>query len=257
MMWGAMIGGWTLSLYFGQLLFDNVRVILVTYQMYVFWYITLSSFISFLVLYKIGPPKSIKSQNLIRWGLQFAALIMIFFSSFYQEATAGLNILICLMYYFPTNLVKKTKSVWRRRFPPKQRLLTSEEFYEQGVHETTKALEELRKYCSSPEAKPWRTMLKLKDPSRFASFIEGESHLRDDEILDFEMSNSSIEEDDEESNISEDDDLELSEEEVDAPAQHRGNYNSQQNTPISQMRSSQKEIISKNAFKESTAKKKK
>lgn len=54
----------------------------------------------------------------------------------------------------------------RRRFPPKRKLLTNEEYYEQTAKETTKALEELRNYCSSPESKPWRTMTRLKNPQR-------------------------------------------------------------------------------------------
>lgn len=58
-----------------------------------------------------------------------------------------------------------------RKFPPKPKLLTSEEFYEQGVLETTRALEELKTYCSSPVSKPWRMMTKLKDPQRFDSWL--------------------------------------------------------------------------------------
>lgn len=53
-----------------------------------------------------------------------------------------------------------------KRFPPKAKLLTTEEYYEQGVRETTKALEELKSFCSSPESKPWRMMTKLKNPHR-------------------------------------------------------------------------------------------
>lgn len=67
-----------------------------------------------------------------------------------------------------------------RKFPPKRKLLSSEEYYEQGVRETTKALEDLKKYCSSPESKPWRTMTKLKDPQRYillASVIKWLTHI--------------------------------------------------------------------------------
>lgn len=56
-----------------------------------------------------------------------------------------------------------------KQFPPKPRLLTSEEFHAQSVLETTKALEELKTYCNSPESKPWRMMTRLKDPQRFVS----------------------------------------------------------------------------------------
>lgn len=54
-----------------------------------------------------------------------------------------------------------------RRFPAKRKLLTNEEFYDQGVRETTKALEELKHFCSSPDSKPWKLMTRLKDPQRY------------------------------------------------------------------------------------------
>jgi hypothetical protein len=46
------------------------------------------------------------------------------------------------------------------------KLLTEEEYYEQGVRETAKALNELRGYCSSPDCNTWKTVLKLKEPVR-------------------------------------------------------------------------------------------
>jgi hypothetical protein len=46
----------------------------------------------------------------------------------------------------------------------------------------------LRNYCNSPECKQWQIALKLKDVKRFASFIEGSSHLSDEEILEYETS---------------------------------------------------------------------
>ncbi|XP_053698258.1 nuclear envelope integral membrane protein [Sabethes cyaneus] len=189
MMYGVMLGGWTLGIYFAQLLFDNVRLIFVTYQVYVFWYILTTGFISFVICYRMGPPKHQRSRDLIKWSLQLVALAAIFFSSAYREATTGLCIAIAIFYYFPRSVLLKVRAIYRRRFPPKQRLLSNEEYYEQGVRETTKALEELRAYCSSPQCKQWSTMLKLKDPARFASFMEGSSHLMDDEILEYETSN--------------------------------------------------------------------
>lgn len=66
--------------------------------------------------------------------------------------------------------------------------LTNDEYYEQGARETAKALEELRQFCSSPQCNQWKTALKIKDVKRFASFIEGNSHLSDDEILEYETS---------------------------------------------------------------------
>ena len=208
-MYGVMVGGWTLGIYFAQMLMDNIRVIFVTYQAYVFWYVLITGFVSFIICYRLGPPNNQRSKNLIKWSLQFAALICMFFSSNFQEASVGVGIATALFYYFPRTWLTNTKSYWRRRFPQKRRLLTSEEFYEEGVRETTKALDELREYCSSPDCKQWRTVLKLKDPQRFASFMEGSSHIADDEILDYETSNAVfMSEDDSDEDVSLDDDEE-------------------------------------------------
>ncbi|XP_058816274.1 nuclear envelope integral membrane protein [Topomyia yanbarensis] len=192
MMYGVMLGGWTLGIYFAQMLFDNVRLIFVTYQVYVFWYVLTTGFISFVICYRLGPPKNQRSKDLIKWSLQLAALGAIFFSSAFREATTGMCIAIAVFYYFPRSILYKVRSIYRRRFPPKRRFLTDEEYYEQGVRETTKALEELRTFCSSPQCKQWSTVLKLKDPARFASFMEGSSHLLDDEILEYETSNAQV-----------------------------------------------------------------
>ncbi|XP_055586072.1 nuclear envelope integral membrane protein [Uranotaenia lowii] len=189
MMYGVMLGGWTLGIYFAQILFDNLRLIFMTYQKYVFWYILVTGFISFVICYRMGPPKNQRSKNLIKWSLQLAALVAIFFSSAFREASTGVCIAIALFYYFPRSLLYRLRAFYRRRFPPERRFLTNEEYYEQGVRETTKALDELRAYCSSPECKQWSTVLKLKDPARFASFMEGDSHLMDSEILEYETSN--------------------------------------------------------------------
>lgn len=45
-------------------------------------------------------------------------------------------------------------------------MLSTDEYYEQGVRETAKALEQLRTYCSSPDCNQWKTALKLKDVKR-------------------------------------------------------------------------------------------
>jgi len=52
----------------------------------------------------------------------------------------------------------------RRRFPPKVRLLTEEEYQTQGIEETRKALDELRRYCRSPDCNAWKTISRLSSP---------------------------------------------------------------------------------------------
>lgn len=50
--------------------------------------------------------------------------------------------------------------------PEARRLLTEEEYQKQGEEETRRALEELRKYCNSPEFSPWKAVSRLQSPKR-------------------------------------------------------------------------------------------
>lgn len=54
----------------------------------------------------------------------------------------------------------------RNVFPEKRKLLSEDQYYQEGIWQTRKALKELQNYCSSPECNPWKTVLTLKDPIR-------------------------------------------------------------------------------------------
>jgi len=186
MVYGFLVGGWTICVYLGQLIWDNLKTIAVEYRSYVLGYIGITGLISFAICYKIGPVSDPKSINLIKWALQAVGLTMILFSSDFQEAAFAINIIMLTIYNIPLRFLAKPfyaiKSYW---FPYKPRLLTEEEYHQQGAIETEKALDELRGYCSSPECNQWKTVLKLKDPLRFAKFVEGSSHIDDDEVIAF------------------------------------------------------------------------
>lgn len=187
-MYGVFATGWTVSLYLLQVLKDNLRTIFVMYREYVIYYTIFSGVISFIVCYKYGPIKDEKSQNIIRWSLQALGLLSIFYSSQFQEAAMAQIILLLIYHNTPRKWISKPRNYLKRKFPPKVKLLSNDQYYEQGVRETSKCLEELRQYCLSPQCNQWKTALKLKDVKRFASFIEGNSHLSDEEILDYETS---------------------------------------------------------------------
>lgn len=78
-------------------------------------------------------------------------------------------------------------------------------------------MDQLRDYCNSPDCKQWKMVQKLKDPMRFASFIEGESHLTDAEMLSYEVDrdessahSSDISEDEDEEDFEEEEEVEHS-----------------------------------------------
>jgi len=49
MMYGVLIGGWTIGFYVLKQLADNLRLILLTYRDHVVWYLVVTGLISFLV----------------------------------------------------------------------------------------------------------------------------------------------------------------------------------------------------------------
>lgn len=112
MVYGMMIGGWTLGIYFIQMIVENLNVILVTYQVYVFYYVLITGFISFVICYRIGPPENERSKDLIKWLLQIVANIMVFHSSSYHEASVTIMIIIVSYYYFPISIARAIRGFW-------------------------------------------------------------------------------------------------------------------------------------------------
>ncbi|XP_075230808.1 nuclear envelope integral membrane protein [Lycorma delicatula] len=187
LMYGIVAGGWAISLYLFQIIWENLRTLLQLYRKYVLIYIAISAGISFLFCYWFGPVTHPRSRNIIKWILQAVGLAGVLFCSHFQEATLAIDMILIVAYNFPSSWFSGFKRVYKTYIvKPKPRLLTEDEYYEQGVKETAKALEELRAFCSSPNCNQWQTVTQLKDPIRFANFIQGGSHLDDTEILAFE-----------------------------------------------------------------------
>ncbi|XP_075154261.1 nuclear envelope integral membrane protein-like isoform X2 [Haematobia irritans] len=101
MMYGVLIGGWTVGIYVIRMLWDNLQMIMMTYRNYVCWYIIITGLISFLLCYRWGPPKNRRSKNIIKWLLQLMSLALIYFSSNFKEAIVSVCILTIILYYFP------------------------------------------------------------------------------------------------------------------------------------------------------------
>nr|XP_040238005.2 nuclear envelope integral membrane protein 1 [Anopheles coluzzii] len=198
LMLGVMVGGWTLGFYGMQMMYENLRLIFVLYQHYVFWYLAIVGSISFFVCYRLGPPKDRRSKRVIQWTLQLIALTMVFFSSYQRQLSTGFVLIVIGAYYHatPLNALRWVRNRFRSRYPGKRRLLTVEEFEEQGRIETDRALKDLREYCRSPECKQWTTMMRLRDPVRFASFVEGSPHVMEEECFEYDTVHSSISNDD-------------------------------------------------------------
>ncbi|KAH8242816.1 hypothetical protein KR032_002420, partial [Drosophila birchii] len=185
MMYGVMIGGWTLGFYLLKQVVNNLRVILLTYREYVVWYLIVTGLISFLICYRIGPPRNPRSQNIIMWVLQATGGALVYFSSWHINAATFLIAVVFVFYYFPQSLIDYSKRAYCRRFPPKRRFLTQEEYYQQTAEETANSLSELRKYLNSPGCKQWDLITKLHIPMRVAAFANGAPHLDEEQIEDY------------------------------------------------------------------------
>ncbi|KAI4500989.1 hypothetical protein M0802_003792 [Mischocyttarus mexicanus] len=174
--------GWTMSLYIAQILWENTQFILLQYRDYVMWYILITSAISFLICYRFGPVTNTRTKQIIQWFLQGIALISIYYSSYFYEASFLSCVVLVLIYNFPIAMLYKGKRYWKNMFPERRKLLTDDEYRKEAIKETNKALQNLQQYCSSPECNPWKTILKLENPIKFARFMEGDSHLSDEEM---------------------------------------------------------------------------
>lgn len=201
-MYGALFSGWALVAYFAQMVFDNIQPLLFVYQKYVAIYVIITSFISFAVCYYVGPPKNERKKKLIMWTLQLLGLVSIYFSSDFLEAVVAIMALTVVLYYFPTGKFVSFRRLYNRFFPPKPKLLTSEEFDELGRRETEKALNDLRNYVKSPDCKQWKVVMNLSQPTRFASFVEGDAHITQDETVEHGKILNELSSDEEDSDIS-------------------------------------------------------
>ncbi|KAM4610621.1 nuclear envelope integral membrane protein 1 [Polymixia lowei] len=181
-----IIGGWSFSVYAIQLVFRNLKMILKEHWHLAFGYVAVVGFISFALCYRHGPLVDKRSINILSWTLQLFGLLLIYAGiQIQQVAFAIILAAVCAKNLeYPAFLAM---IAWRKIRPSlgwkpePRRLLTEEEYLKQGEEETRRALEDLRKYCSSPESNPWKVISRLQSPKRFADFVEGSPHLMSNE----------------------------------------------------------------------------
>ncbi|KAK0133886.1 Nuclear envelope integral membrane protein 1 [Merluccius polli] len=180
-----LVGGWSFSVYAIQLVFRNLQVILKDHWHLAFGYVAVVGFISFAVCYRHGPLVEERSVNILTWTLQLFGLLLVYAGiqiqqvalAFIVAALCAKNMEYPLVVWRKLGLSNRIR--WKRE---PRRLLTEEEYQKQGEEETQKALEELRKYCTSPEFSTWKAVSRIQSPKRFADFVEGLSHLRPNEV---------------------------------------------------------------------------
>ncbi|XP_062398208.1 nuclear envelope integral membrane protein 1 isoform X2 [Sardina pilchardus] len=163
-----IVGGWSFSLYIIQLVGRNLQLILKEHWTLAIGYTAVVGFISFAVCYRHGPLVDQRSINILSWTLQIFGLLLIYAGIQVQQVALAIMVAaFCAKNLeYPINLAFTIfqKLSWRKRKPEPRRLLTEEEYQKQGEIETSRALDELRKFCSSPESNPWKTVSRLQSP---------------------------------------------------------------------------------------------
>ncbi|XP_054638168.1 nuclear envelope integral membrane protein 1 isoform X1 [Dunckerocampus dactyliophorus] len=182
-----IVGGWSFSVYTIQLVCRNLNLILQEHWHAALGYVGVVGFISFAVCYRYGPLVDEKSVNILSWTLQLFGLLFIYLGIQIQQVAFAIIVAALLAKNLEYPIVMAVVVARKIRHyihwkPEKRRLLTEEEYRKQGEEETLRSLEELRKYCNSPEFSPWKAVSRLQSPKRFADFIEGSSHLMANEV---------------------------------------------------------------------------
>lgn len=162
---------------------------------WVLGYILLAGSISAAFLYRLGPPSHPRTLDLLQWTLQFLGLALITLSSHHPLYSTSLALAILGWSIVPGWVKARASSQVRKNlWRPRVKLLTEDEYREQSNIETRKALEELRRYCQSPSSNPWKTVTKVKNPSRFAEFVDGSPHVTEEEVMTYSTWSSDEEE---------------------------------------------------------------
>ncbi|XP_066468899.1 nuclear envelope integral membrane protein 1-like [Tiliqua scincoides] len=179
-----LVGRWLFSFYLIQLVFRNLQEIFKLYWEYPLGYPVTVECLRIAVCYRYCTLVNECSANLLTGGLQVLRWLLIYFGIQIQRIRiAFVGIAVCTKRYpimWAYAIYRKVYTVIEKPRPP--RLLTEEEYRMQGEVETRRALEELRKYCNSPEFSAWKAVSRIQSPKRFADFVQGASHLFADEI---------------------------------------------------------------------------
>uniref|UniRef100_A0A0N5B8Q4 Nuclear envelope integral membrane protein 1 n=1 Tax=Strongyloides papillosus TaxID=174720 RepID=A0A0N5B8Q4_STREA len=170
-------GGWSFLSFILSLFWDELKDMIFNNFIYFQIYVGGVIIIVLAVFYKQGPPRDVRSINLIQWALQIASLLMVFFSSqlISFSITIVTIILLLNLLFSPAKVIAgKINNTRKKIFPSPikpRKFLTMEEYDKEGEDYTRQELEKLKKFCSSPEADAWRIVSRVKESKKLAEFV--------------------------------------------------------------------------------------
>ncbi|CAL4088867.1 unnamed protein product [Meganyctiphanes norvegica] len=146
-------------------------------------YIHVMILLSIIVLYNYKPMRIQWFARCIQWMIMGLASALVYKSSQYHKAIIAIIQIMIFYHNIYEWLEIKLRTYFYQLTSRRRKLISKEEYIEQGYTETRKALKELRKFCQSPECDTWNIISKVSRPQRLADFVDGGPHLQDDEIM--------------------------------------------------------------------------
>jgi len=175
---------YTMSLYLmSSTLYSMKSFLSPTTLPWVAGYCAVTGIISCAVLYRIGPPSHPRTLSLIQWAIQAVSLVLVAMSSYNTRASITVTILVLLSSAIPVRTVCSwVESMARISRRVRTEFITEAQMQEQTQRETRLALEQLRRDCQRNQRDAWRIMTRLRDPGRFAEFVQGGSDVTQEEM---------------------------------------------------------------------------
>ncbi|XP_016301145.1 nuclear envelope integral membrane protein 2-like [Sinocyclocheilus anshuiensis] len=158
-------------------------------------YVLISGLVSFAVCYKHGPITNKHTLNFMTWGMQVVSMVLLYYGITIPPAYYVLIMLLLCWKILPLawsllmwicSLFYSFLGLFRRKKRPKLRLLTEEEYREQGEIHTRASLEVLQEHCNKSGFPAWDTVLRLRSPQKFAEFLRNGSHVTQEELQNHE-----------------------------------------------------------------------
>lgn len=153
-------------------------------------YVLISGLLSFAMCYKHGPITNKHTLNFMTCSMQAVGIVLLYYGITFPPACYVLIAVLLCLKILPLawsllmgicSLFYSFLALFRRRRRPTVKLLTEEEYREQGEIHTRASLDELREYCNKPGFPAWDTVLRLRSPQKFAEFLRYGSHVTQEE----------------------------------------------------------------------------
>lgn len=192
-----LVSGWTLVVYTIREAWDSL--LSSEYREYIIAYFTVAGILSFVICYWYGPVKNERTIHILEGALYLMAVLLMYGGIQHKPTAVAVIALLGSITYLKRKGVLPSRLPqfhwrWKKRHfhRGKKRLLTNEEFEQQGIEETRKALEQLREYCNSPQCNAWKMISKMESPERFAQFVLGDDHISENELTLYESDMSTL-----------------------------------------------------------------